>query len=393
MVQKFSPFNGTAVYTPAIHGGSVYLTGANNTTGDHLTLTISALGTGDFTIECWTYLESTGFINGGAVFALFDSGTPQMILRPENNVFWRVFYKSTSFTIDQSSSPLVTNRWIHHAVVRISGTTRYYQNGILIGSGADILNYTGTTLKVGSYADYNMKGFISDFRVVAGTGVYTGSFTPPTQALTAISGTRVLLSFTNAGVIDQTGMNDLRTFGNAKISTAEKKYNSGSISLTNGSGDYCLVPYNPIYTFGTGDFTIEAWVYRTDTGFQRAIVDNSAGQSNRILFYITSNNKLNMFDGSSTWLSSTNTVTANQWVHVAVARASGTTKLFINGTQEASSSDSRNYIQGAVGLHIGRQNEATVNDFMGYIDDLRITRGYARYTATFTPPTKSFNLR
>ena len=391
--QKFSPFNGTTPYTPSIHGGSVYLKGANAVADqDFLTTTMTVLGTGDFTIECWTYLESTGFINGGAVWAIYNSGgTMQLLLRPENNVYWRVFYNNGT-NINMTPSPVVTNRWTHHAVVRISGTTNYYQDGIFIGSGADTFDYGGV-LKVGTYANYNMKGFISDFRVVAGTGVYTGSFTPPTQALTAISGTRALLSFTNAGIIDQTGMNDLRTFGNAKISTAEKKYNSGSISLTNGSGDYCLVPYNPIYTFGTGDFTIEAWVYRTDTGVQRAIVDNSAGQSNRILFYITTNNKLNMFDGTNTWLSSTNTVTANQWVHVAVARASGITKLFINGTQEASSSDTRNYILGTVGLHIGRQNEATVNDFMGYMDDFRITRGYARYTATFTPPTTSLNLK
>ena len=154
-----------------------------------------------------------------------------------------------------------------------------------------------------------------------------------------------------------------------------------------GSGDYCLVPYNPIYTFGTGDFTIEAWVYRTDTGVQRAIVDNSAGQSNRILFYITSNNKLNLFDGSGVWLTSTNTVASNQWVHVAVARASGTTKLFINGTQEASSSDSRNYIQGPDGLHIGRQFGSTSNDWIGYISNLRVVKGTALYTSTFTPPT------
>jgi hypothetical protein len=78
----------------------------------------------------------------------------------------------------------------------------------------------------------------------------------------------------------------------------------------------------------------------------------------------------------------------NQWVHVAVTRNSGTTRLFINGNIEATlSNDTRNNTTGTNGLLIGRQLGSTTNDFNGYISDLRITKGHARYTANFTPPT------
>ncbi len=403
-VTKFSPFNGTTGYNPETYGGSAYFNGST----DYLTVpynnNFNIPSSTAFTFECWVYTTTSNF------YALFgrnwsfgaDGPTYAFHLTNGTTPGWSIAGTgSATYVMMNNGIAGTLGQWNHYVWTRdASNVCKMYTNGVE-ATGSTRTDSRALTAASGdayigistNLASPYLNGYLSNLRLVVGTAVYTGSFTPPTQPLTAIANTALLLKFTNAGVIDQTGMHDLRTFGNAKISTAEKKYNSGSISLTNGSGDYCLVPYNPIYTFGTGDFTIEAWVYRTDTGVQRAIVDNSAGQSNRILFYITSNNKLNMFDGTNTWLSSTNTVTANQWVHVAVARASGTTKLFINGTQEASTSDSRNYIQGAVGLHIGRQNGATVNDFMGYIDDFRITRGYARYTATFTPPTTSLNLK
>jgi len=237
-----------------------------------------------------------------------------------------------------------------------------------------------------------MNGYISNLRVVNGQALYTSSFVPPPTPLTAIRNTTLLLD-SKPAILDYSMLNNLETVGNVQMSTSIKKYGSTSMHFVDGTDDYCLVPYNPIYTFGTGDFTIEAWIYRTDTGVQRGILDNAAGNGNRILFYITTDNKLNLFDGSSVWLSSTNTVPANQWAHVAVTRASGITKLFIGGAQQASSSDTRNYIQGSTGLYICRQYGATTADFMGYVDDFRITKGYARYTSAFTPPTAALDVK
>jgi len=88
-------------------------------------------------------------------------------------------------------------------------------------------------------------------------------------------------------------------------------------------------------------------------------------------------------------------LSANQWYHIAVCRSSGTTKLFVNGTQSGSSySDSNSYVSPAyvnVGQYMTSDGTFYGSEWLdGYIDDLRITKGMARYTANFTPPTAAF---
>jgi hypothetical protein len=87
------------------------------------------------------------------------------------------------------------------------------------------------------------------------------------------------------------------------------------------------------------------------------------------------------------------TVSANTWSHVALSVSAGSAKLFLNGTQVGSTTTfsalpDQNFIGvGGVG------NSLTIDYFTGYIDDLRITKGYARYTASFTAPTSAFALQ
>jgi hypothetical protein len=84
-------------------------------------------------------------------------------------------------------------------------------------------------------------------------------------------------------------------------------------------------------------------------------------------------------------------VVVNAWHHVAVVRQSGATKIYINGVSSGTPTDTgAALINGAVPLHIGAAFETGVNSFNGYIDDLRITKGIARYTANFTPPSSAF---
>jgi hypothetical protein len=219
----------------------------------------------------------------------------------------------------------------------------------------------------------------------------------PTAPLTAITNTQLLLNFTNGAIFDNAMMNDLETVGNAQISTSVKKYGTGSLAF-DGTGDYLLS--NPatteLYAFGTGDFTIEFWLYLNSTssvqvfydsrpasaqGLQPTIYINSSGT----LFYYT--NVANRITGSS--------LSTNTWYHIAVARSGTSTKMFVNGTQVGSTyTDSTNYVNpalrpiiGADGFNSGSPGGNATN---GYIDDLRITKGYARYTANFTAPTAAF---
>jgi hypothetical protein len=383
-VQAFSPFAPTAAYSAGANGGSGYFDG----TGDYLgcgTQTAYSFGTGTFTIEAWVYVTSraseyniastrgsAGTVNGWS-FAVSTSGG--LILYSNNWIF-------------NSVGTVPLNAWTHVAVTREgtgSNQTKAYINGVNVASATNSENFTNTTLAIGSANDgsqFSFLGYISGFRMLKGTALTSFTLTSPP---TAIANTSILTNFTNAGITDATAKNVLETVGNAQISTAQSKF-GGSSMYFDGTGDFLLQTANLVnYVFGTGDFTIEAWVYRLDSGVQRGIVDTRSASVTGVYFYILSNNRLAVFDSSSVFITSTNTVPSNTWVHVAVSRASGTTRLFINGAVEATASDSRNY--NCSFLHVGRLQGSTGDDWFGYIDDLRITKGVARYTANFTPPT------
>lgn len=79
-------------------------------------------------------------------------------------------------------------------------------------------------------------------------------------------------------------------------------------------------------------------------------------------------------------------VELNTWTHVAATRSGGTTRVFVNGVLTGSNTNS--YSPAYTNPLIGVNSSYTPAIFQGYIDDLRITKGYARYTAAFTPPTR-----
>jgi len=165
----------------------------------------------------------------------------------------------------------------------------------------------------------------------------------------------------------------------AQISTTQSKFGGASIAL-DGANDY-LSATSPDFAFGTGDFTIEAWIYTanvTDPG----IVATPNTNPGSWVFGLDNANKLRWF-GSVT----SGSVSSNQWTHVSVSRSSGTIRLFINGSVGSSVSDTTNYDETPVVIGTERTLQ---NYFNGYIDDLRITKGVARYTSNFTPPTAPF---
>jgi len=142
-------------------------------------------------------------------------------------------------------------------------------------------------------------------------------------------------------------------------------------------------------TFGTGDFTIEFWVLRNNTD-QAVYLDwrNAGGaQGHRVTLYSTSNN-LYFYSNGTNHIGTTDPLNTNSWHHVAFTRASSSTKLFVNGVQVGSTySDSNDYVgpQSSDGIYIGRFAGGSY-DTKGYISNLRIVKGTALYTGTFTPP-------
>ena len=225
--------------------------------------------------------------------------------------------------------------------------------------------------------------------MVNGTAVYTTNFTPPTAPLTAITNTTLLMNCTNAGVTDATTKNVLQTVGDTRISTSVKKYGTGSIYL---NPSYASAPTGYLFSaasltasFGTGNFTVEFWFRWVTTANRQDLFWWKGSQVAGILWNISAGNLTYYISGNQ--INAPLTPTVGTWYHIALTRSSGTSRLFIDGVQGGSSyADSTNYT-GTYELYSGRDQGAASNWVNGYIDELRITRGVARYTAAFTPPT------
>jgi hypothetical protein len=188
-------------------------------------------------------------------------------------------------------------------------------------------------------------------------------------------------------------MNNLETVGNAQISTTQSKWGGSSIAF-DGTGDYLqLQPNSQNFNFGvSGDYTIETWLYQTDRNLDIVPIFQTAGSNVAgYLFGIdASNGNLIIYDGGAMRIGSTSSaVSLNTWTHVAATRSGGTTRVFIDGTLVGSATytySSTSYADPRIGINASY----TPAIFEGYMDDLRITKGYARYTANFTAPTAPF---
>jgi hypothetical protein len=387
-VQAFSPFNPTAQYIPSINGGSGYFDGS----GDYLTTPSNsafAFGTGNFTVEAWIYIVQT---NSANTFLLTTAGVSSDFSFYLSSSRQLTVWNGSANTTLGGSVPL--NSWNHIAFVRNGTTITGYLNGTSVGSTTDGTNLINSqTVSIGASSTYpnSQTVYYSGLRVVKGTAVYTAAFTPPTAPLTAITNTSLLLNYTNAGIYDATSKNDLETAGNAQISTAQSKWGGGSISF-DGTGDYLNAASSAAFTFGTGSFTIEGWHYLTAsaTSTKYLFDQRVSGQGFFPALYISSGS-YNVYINSTIPINA-GTVVANTWVHWALVKNSGTstTTLYINGTSVGSFSDSNNYSSTAQ-FRIGSEfTTAALYDWQGYMQDVRITKGYARYTSNFTPPTAAF---
>jgi hypothetical protein len=413
-VQAFHPFLQSATnYTPSVNGGSAYFDG----TGDYLTALYNSNynipASTPFTLEGWAYTTATSefhFVNRnwnygstGPTYAFYlASGTT-----PNWNIAGT---GSATYVMMNPGTAGILGQWNHYAWTRdANNVCRIFTNGVeATGStrtDSQALTSSSGNMFIGvssNLASNYTNGYLSDLRLVVGTAVYTTAFTPPTAPLTAIANTSLLTNFTNAGIIDQTGKNNLETLGGAQLSTAVKKYNNASIYF-DGTGDYLYSPPNLNYAMGSGNFTIEFWYYPvTHTNTDPTIMGNynATWTSNKWAFHAPHASYaskysfwVNNYAAGSAILVSTSNITNGAWAHIAITRSGSTWRIFVNGTIEATTTSSvaldggtaasmdgfyigANFYSGHGGRHIN-----------AYIDDLRITKGYARYTANFTPPT------
>ena len=183
--------------------------------------------------------------------------------------------------------------------------------------------------------------------------------------------------------------------GGAQVSSGASKMGSTSLYL-DGAGDYLTLGANSNFAIASSsDFTFEVW-FKTDTisamnSWARGIFTlDSGGGAFSIALDTTSGLRAGKSDSGSWSLSGVGgSVGDNQWHHVALVRSSGTTHLYVDGTSAGSYSDTDSYSDnsGSPRPLIGTRYNTSNGNFKGYMDDLRLTVGVARYTSNFTPPT------
>jgi hypothetical protein len=142
--------------------------------------------------------------------------------------------------------------------------------------------------------------------------------------------------------------------------------------------------------FGTGDFTVEFWV-NFNSRFQNQTIMGTSFTNGWVIWQMFNATSLTFWmDSAGVGISTNGSLASNTWYHIAVTRASGTLRIFVDGVLSNSTSNTTN-LSSTVALEIGNQvNLGAGGTLNGYLDDIRITKGYARYTANFTPPTAAF---
>jgi hypothetical protein len=224
-----------------------------------------------------------------------------------------------------------------------------------------------------------------------------------------MNGTNGSTTFTDSSASAKT----VTRSGDAAISTTQSKF-GGASAVFDGTGDFLSVANNADFDFGSGDLTIEAWVYISASS--TADLDGTRGANivstwnaappitgyalNIIGSSITTGTGLafDTWGGSDngTFYRATVAVAQSQWHHIAATVSGGTRRLFLNGTEANGITTTLNdgYTQAnslSNAFRVGRtQLSGYPNALNGFIDDLRITKGVARYTANFTPPTAEF---
>jgi hypothetical protein len=405
-VQRFSPFNPASPYSSSAIGGSGYF----DASGDYLSVTDNAtlrFGTNPFTIQAWVYIPSAGVeVSGiaGKGDSTAGTGWNFIVLTTGALRF------SNGTTILDSVSTITFGAWNHVAAVRTSTATNGFQmyiNGVSVFTGTVNTNFNQTN-NLGIASNRNLgsstlNGYMSSFKIsnVAET------ITVPTSPLTSDANTTILLNFTNGSIIDNAMMNDLETVGNAQISTAQNKFGGSSI-LFDGTGDWLLTPYKPfVNLIPMQAWTWEAWVYPTNSASDKRLFCTGGGtagwnsttgihvliqtdQTTRVLDFQISQNTATPIS-----INSTATVPLNQWTHVAVSVSGNTAYLAVNGTVVSGSVSGKarpsTNPTAIIGSIPGEGSSST--NYAGYMNDVRLTIGVARYTANFTPRNQPFPLR
>ena len=430
-ISNYREVIGSNAYSPAspsnyygsFTGGPVYKINSADIIGSGGTYTTAGqglnLGTGAWTIEAWINTSSTSW--SLIDFGLSNGNHDQFVT--DNGNSYAFYTDGSAWNSLNWWSSSDNGVWNHIAYVKESATlAKIYKNGVLretITTGSSThYGYDENDIHIGRrsdgyYRDTGMK--LSNLRIVKGTAVYTGAFSPPTSPLTAISGTSLLAFQQHSGSpADRSGNSvpltaveagtastdtpfvptfdvptrQLTAITNTKLLTLQgitPKYETGGAAyMTSRYGG--IKVDDAVFEVGTGDFTVE---------FYYRFVSHGSG-SYYLMFkyndfqfgYATSNTNLGMYYGGWTQASPTGVgLDLHRWYHCAMVRTGGNVKVYIDGVEILSTTSGATANISVGEFYLNGQYAASGYGMHGgiYYSQVRFC-SKAVYTGAFTPP-------
>ena len=332
-------------------------------------------GTGPFTIECWFNQSVSGeqrILTSGNNTNSNQKSHYQMVVKSDRKV--EINYDTTAGHVIASAAGLVNiNQWHHFAMTRDSSSPpkmSIWLDGKEVASGTSNTGFNsnnteGIVIGRESTGSSWWNGYISDVRYYNAVCKYTSDF---------------LVGATNPDILPETS-------SGVAYSSKLTKPTAGSVVL-DGSDECLTITSSSDLAFGTGDFTIELWVYYVADSTAVFFDMRPAPASTQGLYpviYGGGGSAFTYFVDSSARITGTNPI-LNKWTHIAVSRSGTSTKMFVDGIQVGSTySDSNNYLNGDT--TIGANADGTNNELNGFISNVRVVKGTAVYTSAFTPST------
>ena len=356
-----------------------------------------AWGTGDYTWEWWMYHEDWDNAGGNIDQVLiyqYENGSI-------NNMI-ETYIIGHNFSMYQNKGSLgyiainggntyftaTNNKWIHCAFVREGGYFKFFRDGVYVGKSAlNTTSWANSIIVIGRNESNDLNGFDGKFQDIRmyGMAKYTGSIVGE-QAFSVPSTEPDLLPDTPSGIISKINLE--------KIAEGAVSFNGHQTA----AGDAIHFPAHPDFQMGTGDFTLEAYFNcnravplscwrailglggHTDAGGITIYAPRATTPRDTVVVILNTQNPT---------MGSTVNVNDGGWHHVALVRNSGVTKLYVDGIEHDSYSDSNNYNYSGE-IYIGHTPNCGDGDgwFQGFISNVRITKGQALYTSNFTPSTE-----
>ena len=373
----------------------------NSTASTYATCPVSsdfAWGTGDFTWEWWMYHED--WDNGGGnldqvLIYQYENGNVNDMIETyiQGHNFGMYQNKATlgHIAINGGNTYFTTtnNKWIHCAFVREGGYFKFYRDGVYVGKNStrNVTNWPNSIIVIGRNEGNDLNGFDGKFQDIRmyGMAKYSESIVGE-QAFSVPSTEPDFLPDTPSGFTSKINLE--------KIAEGAVSFNGHDTE----AGDAIHFPAHPDFQMGTGDFTLEAYFNcnravplgcwrsilglggHTDAGGITIYAPRATTPRDTVVVILNTQNPT---------MGSTVNINDGGWHHVALVRNSGTTKLYVDGIEHDSYSDSNNYnYSGDIYIgHDARCGEGA-GWFQGFISNVRITKGQALYTSNFTPSTE-----